>query len=521
MLHPLKKIVVVTLLLAFCLSAVTVLAQEELALPIAPPETVELTYMGSDSWCPNVSFKDGLPVQTAIEEATGIKINWDVYSSDLELVIQTRLAAGINLPDITEIPPFDSTIGVYRYASNGVLVPLNDLIEEHAPNIQRLFEKYPSLKAACTSPDGNIYALAGWWGDINEVVPDYIMIRQDWLKKLNLEMPVTPEQWYDTLCAFRDNDPNGNGEKDEVPVVTLNLLASKFFMTGFGFPTNSDWWLEEGKTVYYPVDARYKDFLGWLNKLYSEGLISTDIEGSQRQQVVAQDRAGVYCHDPSDWLVGFDTLCAEANPDCDYVFTPMIRGEGQEEPQLQKRNSIWRYFGITKDCKNPVEAIKWIDFCYASDQGQMLYGYGVEGLSYNLVEGKPVFTDLILQNETYDPFLALRSIGSYPSYLINDPAQAYLDCFKGTKVETVGNEYKGKMVEPFPTMLGTQEESDLYSEIWPDLQTYLEEMFINFVTGSESLDNFDSYVQAAYSMGLDEIIAIKEAQHQRYLDVVQ
>ena len=76
---------------------------------------------------------------------------------------------------------------------------------------------------------------------------------------------------------FRDLDPNGNGEKDEVPVVTLNLLATKFFMTGFDFPTNTDWWVENGKTVYYPVDARYKNFLAWLNKLYTEGFISTDI----------------------------------------------------------------------------------------------------------------------------------------------------------------------------------------------------------------------------------------------------
>ena len=117
--------------------------------------------------------------------------------------------------------------------------------------------------------------------------------------------------------------------------------------------------------------------------------------------------------------------------------------------------------------------------------------------------------------------MALRSIGGYPCYLINDPAQAFLDCFAGSKVEKVGNEYYGKMVEPFPTMLGTQEESDLYSEIWPDLQTYLEEEFINFVIGNEPIENFDKYVQQAYAMGLDKIIEIKDAQYQRYLSVVE
>lgn len=515
-----KRFLSLVLALVLLTTATAAFAAEEYTLPIAEPGTVTLTYMGGDSFHPNASFKDGLPVQNAIEEVTGIDINWDVYATDAELVIQTRLASGLNLPDITEVPPFDSTVGVQRYASNGILIPLNDLIDQYAPNIKKLFEKYPDLEAACYSPDGNIYALADWSGGVNEVVPDYIMIRQDWLDKLGLEMPTTPDEWYDVLVAFRDQDPNGNGEKDEVPVVTLNMLGTKYFMTGFGFPTNTDWWAEDGKTVYYPVDSRYKDFLAWLNKLYTEGLISTDIEGAQRQQVVAQNRAAVYCHDPSDWLAGFDSLVGDTDPNCNYVFANTVKPSADADVQIVKRNSVFHYFGITKDCKNPVEAIKWIDFCWASEMGEMFYGYGVEGLSYEMVDGKPVFTEFITNNPDYDPFLALRSIGGQPSYLINDPTQPFLDIFAGSKVEKVGKEYFGKMTDPYPTMLGTEEESAIYSEIWPDLQTYLEEMFINFVIGSESLDNFDKYVETAYSMGLDEIIKIKDAQYQRYLEIV-
>jgi len=492
-------------------------------LPLAEPGTVELTYMGNDVWAPNKSFKDNLPVQQEIEKRTGIKMNFDVYSSDTELVLQTRLASGVNLPDIVEIPPFDSNIGVQRYSSNGVLISLTDLIEKHAPNIKKLFEKYPNLKAAATSPDGNIYGLPGFWGNINEVVPDWIMIRQDWLTKLNLEMPATPDELYTVLKAFYEQDPNENGQKDEIPLVTLNLLATKYLMTGFGFETNSDWWVEDGKTLYAPVDPRYKDLLVYLNKLYKEKLLSPDIEGSQRQQVITQNRAGVYAHDPSDWLSGFDTLAKAKDPNVDYQFIPVIKPSADAaDPKLVKRNNFWHYYGITKDSKNPELAMKWIDYVYASEDGQMLYGYGVEGLSYTLgTDGKPQFTDLILKNPDYDsPFLALRSIGAWPSYLINDPAEAFLAAFKGTKVETVGNEYIGKMVEPFPQMLGTQEESDLQSEIWPDLQTYLNESFTNFVLGNEPIENFDKYVDQAYSLGLQQIIDIKDAQYKRYQEVV-
>ena len=145
-----------------------------LNLPLCNPGEVTLTYMGNDTWCAGVSYNDGTAVQEEIEKRTGVHIEWDTYSSDVETVLQTRLASMEGLPDMVEIPPFDSNVGVDTYSSNGVLIPLNDLIENYAPNIQKLFDKYPALEAMCTSADGNIYALAGWWGDINEYVPDYL-----------------------------------------------------------------------------------------------------------------------------------------------------------------------------------------------------------------------------------------------------------------------------------------------------------------------------------------------------------
>ena len=103
-----------------------------LKLPICDPGSVTLTYMGNDTWCAGVSYNDGTAVQKEIENRTGIHIEWDTYSSDVETVLQTRLASMEGLPDMVEIPPFDSNVGVDTYSSNGVLIPLNDLIEEYA-----------------------------------------------------------------------------------------------------------------------------------------------------------------------------------------------------------------------------------------------------------------------------------------------------------------------------------------------------------------------------------------------------
>ena len=496
-----------------------------LSLPICQPGEVELTYMGNDTWCAGVSYNDGLPVQEEIEKRTGVHIKWDTYSSDVETVLQTRLASMEGLPDMVEIPPFDSNVGVDTYSNNGVLIPLNDLIEQYAPNIQKLFEKYPALKAMCTSSDGNIYGLAGWWGDINDYVPDYLYIRQDWLDNLGLEMPKTVDELYNVMKAFKEQDANGNGDpNDEIPVATKNGLKQLYYlMTGFGYDTNSLWYTDaDGGVHYAAVEDNYKEMLTFLNKCYSEGLISDDLDGTQLTQNITEDKVGIVCHDPADNMASSDDLALTTNPNCNYQFMPVIQKDENGTAQMTKRSLTWHYYGITSACENPEAAIKWIDYVYASEDGRMLYSYGVEGLSYEKdADGNISFTDLITNNETYtSAFSALRSIGAWPTYFIDDSGEAFMKIFEGTKVETACKDAYGNMKDPVPEMLGTAEESEVYTSVWPDLSTYLDEMFTSFVIGTESLDNFDSYVETANSMGMQDIINIKADQYARYQEIV-
>lgn len=496
-----------------------------LKLPICDPGSVSLTYMGNDTWCADVSYNDGTAVQKEIENRTGVHIEWDTYSSDVETVLQTRLASLEGLPDMVEIPPFDSNVGVDTYSSNGVLIPLNDLIKEYAPNIQALFNKYPALEAMCTSSDGNIYALAGWWGDINDYVPDYLYIRQDWLDNLGLEMPETVDELYDVLVAFKEQDANGNGNPDdEIPMATKNGIKQLYYlMTGFGYDTNSLWYTDDNGEVHYAaVEDQYKDMLAFLNKCYSEGLISDDLDGTLLTQNITEDKVGIVCHDPADNMASSDDLALTSNPECDYEFMPVLQANENGTARMTKRGLTWHYYGITSACENPETAIQWIDYVYASEDGLMLYNYGIEGMSYEYdADGNIQFTDLITNNETYtSAFSALRSIGAWPTYFINDSGEAFMKIFEGTKVETACKDAHGNMEDPFPEMLGTAEESEVYTSVWPDLSTYLDEMFTAFVIGTESLDNFDKYVETAYSMGMQDIIDIKGAQYARYQEIV-
>lgn len=114
------------------------------------------------------------------------------------------------LPDIIQGNKND----INKNAVEGALIPLEDLIKEYAPNIQKVFDEHPEYIAGSVASDGKLYYIPSLY----EGKPSMgFYIRQDWLDKLGLETPTTLDEYYNVLKAFREQDPNGNGKKDEVP----------------------------------------------------------------------------------------------------------------------------------------------------------------------------------------------------------------------------------------------------------------------------------------------------------------
>ena len=177
-----------------------------------------LTYQNWDS-AAYYDSEEGLLINNVIEEITGVKINWECVSSDnFDTVAQTRLAAGIDLPDIIRVPVI--TGALIKYADEGLLINLSDYIsEENAPYIWKRLQDSKYLQAISTAPDGNIYGLPYAELGTNDIMVNWIDIRKDWLENLGLEMPTTLEEYHKVLLAFKEQDANGNGDpNDEIPL---------------------------------------------------------------------------------------------------------------------------------------------------------------------------------------------------------------------------------------------------------------------------------------------------------------
>lgn len=518
-------------------------AAEKPALPFEEAgETLTVATM--DNWFATKSYADNLPVYQKFEELTGIKIEWEVIPiNDYDQVMGTRLASGQNLPDIFVIP-WDANADQLGF--DGIAMPLNDLIEEHAYYLNMLMEEYPVIRSGLTTADGNIYAYPGFGeGFVNtaeeletgeltnpgaNICLNVPMIRKDWLDKLNLEIPETLDDWYNVLKAFKTQDPNGNGKEDEIPLTaTFNMRDIYRFSEAFGLyragNAEGRWDVdEEGKIYFKDTTEAFKQTLEFLNKLYAEGLLDPEFSSpgfSKTSEKVSRDLLGAV---PSDWISNASTYNASLRTagveEANWVpVKPVQNPEG--ETKIVNRWSVWKTAAISKDCKNPELAMKWLDFQTLSAQGVALTNFGVEGDSYTVAEdGTIALTDMATNNpDGIGTQEYLRSLGAWGQLPYPQAKQGYEVMWADQPeiVEFAQSFTDDQVVQPFPGDLPfTDEENSMRTEYETNIETYCDEMAIKFINGTESLDKFDEYVATVESYGLAELTEMYQNAYERF-----
>lgn len=514
-----KRVMVLILSLLLVLGITSSFAAEALTLPLMA-EPVEVTWATVENWFPSASYADGLEVWETIAEKTNIRIKWEVLPDEQYLVsMQTRLAAGQNLPDILRVPGGDPTY----YGQMGLLLPLNDLIEEHAPNIKWYFnEKYPITGKLMKSGDGNYYGIAPIIIESSRVMPNYFMIRKDWLENVGLEPPTNTDEWLTMLRAFKEKDANGNGDpNDEIPWANDPL----FFGEAFGLHLWASTWQggfftdDAGKVYYQFTDDRMVDLLKYLSLMWSEGLIDPDYGNPSAETLLSKFMRNTVgsMHNWPDYGIGWPQRMKTEYPDAKLI--PVVPPKGPNGDQsLEGYGSVDAGFaGISKDCKNPEAAIKVMDFMW-SEEGRRLLAYGIEGTTYEMVDGQPVYFDVVIKNpEGMGASDVLRTYGAWPTIPWVQQEGSYV------QIMAADEDWKDAAqtclapfyVEPFPWMLATKEEQDQLSVMLNDINTYRSEEITKFIRGERSIDTFEDFKMEMEGMGLAQVLAIKQAQWDR------
>jgi putative aldouronate transport system substrate-binding protein len=478
------------------------------------------------------------------EEMFNIKFEWTVTTYDATSAAEVRnlsLASG-DYPEVFMLIPWVdqfSQVELLRYGQQGVLLPLNDLIEQHAPNIKAALEEYPDFRAMATAPDGTIWGLPQLVQCYHCSYANKMWVNRRWLEELGIPMPTTTEEFRDMLVAFREGDANGNGVADEVlggAIMDYGTRPIPFLMNGFIYTDDRTYLiLNDGMVDTVANKPEWKEGLAYIKSLYDEGLIDPATFTNNA------DAYSAFGNNASAKMLG---AAAGMHPwifvDCGDAAAPSYCVDYDPLPPLQGPNAAYATylspvlagatFALTNKASEEVQiaAIKLVDYMFTVE-GMLNAHYGVEGVNWrDPVEGEiannrdvePLFTTL-----NPDPATPNNAWGAAAQYF--HPKWVRDGWVTADEIYTQAG-YERRLQEATDLYAG-KESPDLFPfwQVWPDptladelslltqnITDYIETSALGFVTGSMNLEtDWDAYVQGLEGLGLARYLEINQQQY--------
>lgn len=471
-------------------------------------------------WQRGQGYDEAYPVELAAREMTGIHLKdatAGTNTTDSREAMNLLLAQG-NIPDIVGGSAIQQPVN--EFGPQGAFLPLNDLVAEHAPNIQAFWDANPDLLSAITAFDGNYYYIPylpdgefgrGWF------------VRQDWLDALGLEQPQNVDELYDVLVAFRDQDPNGNGLKDEIPYFgrhweeTIRLITL-WDARSSGSDTYHDFYVRDGQIRHPYAEEAYRVGLSNVAKWYAEGLIDPEVftRGSSSRDFLLSENLGGVTHDWFASTAGYNAALSDKIDGFNFVpFLPPASISGvrmEEHRRIPIKPDGWA-IGFTNE--NPVETIKYFDFWF-TEEGSNLANFGVEGEHWTMVDGEPVYTDAVL-NSDQAVNSQMYAIGAQ---MFRGYPQNYAYEWQWTsEAARAGIELYAQNDLLVPQFLGVslnKEEQGVFDRFWPSIRTYMLERQQAWVLGTgDIVADWDEYLATLDRMGLTQVLDVMNAAYVR------
>ncbi|GHU73189.1 sugar ABC transporter substrate-binding protein [Clostridia bacterium] len=488
--------------------------------PIAQ-QGVKLTYwMPMNEGAANfISSYAENPAYQTIQKNTGVELEFiHPAAGQAKESFQLIMASG-DLPDMIQVQQ-DSWYsgGLPALYNDGAIIDIMPYLPEYAPQYLEVINYSDVAQRQIINGD----KVFGFYKITYADAMPYVRFNfnKDWLNEFGLAEPRTIDQYEAVFDAVLANKPGvtplflslTSGEQ-------LNLLAGAFDLISGLFLG------EDGVSVHHSMnEPAYKDELTLLHSWYERGYLSKDFASLTGPEVEAMFDAG-------------QLACIAASVDATFNRTqgqftvtnfPYMRqaddsvlGNNLASWPVDENNQ-WTTM-ITSTCKNAEAAVQYLNYGYTY-KGSLYFSFGIEGEAWNWGEnGLPQFTDLILHNEqgmtisnvSYAIKIHFGSRYCYPDAIAHPGVASNQESLKiRTMWQDDTNEQSYLRLPPITL---TPEEATQRSELMTQVNTYTNEMLLKFVTGAESLDNFDSYITTVNSLGLTDAIAITQTALDRYL----
>ena len=466
------------------------------------------------------------------EKETGIDIQWDeVAEEGWSEKIKLTLASGSNLPDAIYGGSVSSS-DVFKYGQQGIIVSMDDLIENYTTNAKKYLAEREDIRKIITYTDGHIYSLPSIDESLSTRIPGMLIVNQTWLDRVGLEHPTTVDEFYNMLKTFKEKDANGNGVAGDEICLSLRQFASpntidanKSLTNLFGFfgvvDDNSHIMIKDDKeVVFVPTTDEYREALEFFHKLYEEGLMDPESFTQNDSQFWSKTR--------SDEGVGFTTAFSwlELNngnvEQNEYVIMDPLKDQVVCQPVIVAGLATNR-FTITSSNKYPEATIRWIDTFLDNGDRALESRFGKEGETWQwLDEDKTKFTEMAESPDGNTVDTAYISQFG-PGYLSvqwelqdlwakkQNTIQQFID-----RADKCNNVYINQAVHTWPGLGFDEDTNKDFSNIDTDLRKYTDNMLSKFIMDGVDDASWDAYVERSKAFRCDELVEIYQKRWDSY-----
>ncbi|NMA95312.1 MAG: extracellular solute-binding protein [Clostridiales bacterium] len=454
------------------------------------------------------------PYHQYLSEFTGVDIIWErpAAGEDAEQAYNLLLASG-DLPDIIYRGGLPSRIETL--IEEGHVITLDDEMPQFAPALYSYLEANPDVMRAVKSDSGHLYNFPFLRDDV-VWQGSYVgnVINTDVLSKTGLDKPVTIDEWKDVFYAMKD-------ECDIVFATNAMLRLKLLFANAFDISFDN-YYIDNGKVSDSFSGEGYYNFLKMANEFYKDGLIDPDFvtaDTASFSETFVASKIGIATTGTVTFGYVYDQV-VERDGSWDYEPIPYpVPTEGAPIKHVQGE-AIWTGNGavITSACEDVELAMRFLDYGY-TDEGIITWNFGKEGESFEFVDGVPTLLPVITEaaegvSEAAKRYTSMTANGiSFMDLEFNrqrnlDFANQVTDVCTANTEEAVN--YR------MPPISATEAEGRETADIQATIDAYVEEMYVGFITGTQSLDNYDEYEKTLEDMNLERLLEIKQEQLDRY-----
>lgn len=460
---------------------------------------------------------DNIPLGEEWRAQTGVNAEFVQPMNGSQEALSVMIASG-DYPDIIIAGLYGEPGGVQKFAEDDVIIPLDDKLKEYSPAYSKVLDDDPNVRKQIICDDGKIYCYTNLAPEERAYTSSGIAIRKDLLDKAGLAVPETIDEWHTALTAFKQQGMDAPLSYD---LMYWERYAGIF--TG-AYGVKANFYLDDNGKVHYGIlEPEMKEAVSTLAQWYSEGLIDRNIvKVADLDANILNSQTGATCTWAGSGIGKYLNAMKDKAPSFDLSpakYPVLKKGDMPKFGYREFRVTTFNNAFITTACKNVELAMRFLDYGY-TEKGHMLFNFGKEGESYTMVDGNPVYTDLVLHNKDGLSISDVMkkyifAIGSGP--FVSD--KRYLEQYyqypqQREALETWG--YTTAPANTIPLVNFTTEESSRLATIMSNVETTTDEMMYKYIMGLEPMDNFDKLPETIRSFGVEEAIQIYQAAVDRY-----